>query len=58
MLIGFLAFGMLCGATAAATVLMSGGGFLLAFAAYSVMGSVGLLMMALSGSAFTSASEV
>ena len=48
MMIGFVTFGILCGATAAACVLTAGGGLVLAFAAYSLVGSLGLLTMALS----------
>lgn len=42
-------FGILCGATAALVALSSGAGVLLAFAAYSGVGSLGLLAMALPG---------
>lgn len=49
MLIRSLTFGILCGATAALVALSSGAGVLLAFAAYSGVGSLGLLAMALPG---------
>ena len=47
MLIRSLTFGILCGATAALFALTAGAGLLLAFAAYSGAGSLGLLAMAL-----------
>ena len=47
MLIRSLTFGILCGATAAVFALNAGAGLLLAFAAYSGAGSLGLLAMAL-----------
>lgn len=47
MLIRPLTFGILCGATAALCALTAGAGGVLAFAAYSGAGSLGLLAMAL-----------
>jgi hypothetical protein len=47
MLIRSLAFGILCGATAALFTWTAGAGVLPAFAAYSLGGSLGLLAMAL-----------
>ena len=51
MLIDCVTFGVLFGATAAVCVLTAGGGLLLAFVTYSLAGSLGLLSMALFGSA-------
>jgi hypothetical protein len=42
-------FGLLCGTTAALFTLGAGAGGLMAFAAYSAAGSLGLLAMALPG---------
>lgn len=47
MSIGFIIFGGLFGLTAAVLTLAAGAGLLAAFAAYSVLGSAGLLLMAL-----------
>lgn len=47
MMISFLTFGVLCGATAAVLAMTAGAGMLVAFAAYGLVGSVGLLAMAL-----------
>jgi hypothetical protein len=47
-MIGYVTFGMLCGATAASHTLGTGAGGLMAFAAYSIAGSLGLLGMVLS----------
>lgn len=49
MLIRSLTFAVLCGATAALFALNAGSGLLVAFAAYSGAGSLGLLAMALPG---------
>jgi hypothetical protein len=49
MSIGFLAFGFLCGVTAAILVLTAGAGLLAAFAAYSGIGAAGVLLFALPG---------
>ena len=46
MMIRFVAFGVLCGATAAVCMLTAGAGLLAAFAAYSLVGSLGLLAFA------------
>ncbi len=46
-MIRFLTFGMLCGATAAVLTFSAGGGLLMTLFAYGVVGSVGLLGMAL-----------
>ena len=51
MMIGFLTFGVVCGATAAVLVMMSGAGLLAAFAAYALVGSAGLLAIALPAAA-------
>ena len=51
MMIRSLTFGILCGATAALVSLTAGSGVLMAFAAYSLAGSLGLVGMALSGQA-------
>lgn len=48
MMIRSVTFGILCGATAALCMLTAGAGLLLAFAAYSLAGGLGLLAMALS----------
>ena len=45
-MIGFLVFGILTGFTAAALVLLWGGGVFGAILAYSVVGSIGLLCIA------------
>ena len=50
-MIRYLTFGILCGATAALFALTTGSGVLVAFAAYSGVGSLGLLAMALPGQA-------
>jgi hypothetical protein len=47
MMIGFLTFGVLCGTTAAVLALTAGAGIVMAFAAYGLVGSIGLLAMAL-----------
>ena len=49
MSIWFMTAGILCGATAAVLTITLGYGWFAAFAAYSVIGSVGLVSMALSG---------
>ena len=49
MMIRSVAFGILCGSVAAFLTATAGAGLLLAFAAYSVFGSLGLLAMALPG---------
>ena len=46
-MIRFLTFGMLCGATAAVLATTAGGGVVLTLLAYGVVGSIGLLSMAL-----------
>ena len=47
MMIVFVTFGVMCGATVAALALTAGAGLMVAFAAYALVGSVGLLAMAL-----------
>ncbi len=47
MMIGFLAFGVLVGLTAATLTVMMGGGAVLALVSYATAGSLGLLSMAL-----------
>ena len=49
MSIGFLAFGLLCGVTAAVLTLTTGAGLLAAFAAYAGVGAAGTLLFALPG---------
>ena len=48
MMISCVAFGVLCGATAAVSMLTAGAGLLAAFAAYCLVGSMSLLAFALS----------
>ena len=47
-MIRFLTFGMLCGATGAVVAFTAGGGLVMTLLAYGVVGSIGLLSMALS----------
>ena len=49
MFISFLAFGFLCGVTAAVLTLTTGAGLLAAFAAYAGVGAAGTLLFALPG---------
>lgn len=51
MTIRSLTFGIVCGTTAALVSLTAGSGVLLAFAVYSLAGSLGLVGMAMSGQA-------
>ena len=48
MMISCVAFGVLCGATAAVSMLTAGAGLPAAFAAYCLVGSMSLLAFALS----------
>ncbi|MEO6298571.1 MAG: hypothetical protein ABIO62_02935, partial [Paracoccaceae bacterium] len=47
MLIVFMAFGLLCGATAAILTFAAGAGLVAAFAAYACVGAAGVLLIAL-----------
>ena len=49
MMIRSLTFGVFCGVTAALFAVMAGAGLLMVFAAYSTIGSLGLVTMALHG---------
>lgn len=47
MMIGFLAFGVLVGMTAATLTVLTGGGAVLALVSYATAGSIGLLSVTL-----------